>query len=161
MQKRGQAWGLDVTIAAMIFLTGIIVFYLYVINYKTSEGIEIEEARFEADLIAASILSEGTPTDWDSSSVTKIGILSGEKINETKLAQFHALATTQYERTKQLFGTRYNYFINSSEPFIINNNAESGIGHSPSPQAETTLKINRFTTYKNKPVTLEIQVWKP
>ena len=159
VKKRGQAWGIDVTLAAMIFVAGIVVFYLYTINYKSGEGLEVEEGRFEAGLVASSILSEGVPEDWNQSSVSKIGILTQGQINETKLARFYNLTSTDYERTKQLFGVRYDYFINLSAPLVIEGSLREGIGKRPDENAENTLKLTRFTNYQNKPVTIEVIAW--
>lgn len=160
MQKRGQAWGLDVIIAVMIFITGIVVFYLYVINFKTSEGGEIEKAKFEARLLTESFLSEGDPAHWDATTVTKLGVLSSEQINETKLTQFYAMTLGEYERTKRIAGLEYEYYITFSEPLTINATLVDGLGRAPPEEAETTFKTTRFTSYKNQPITLEISVWK-
>lgn len=160
IKKEGQAWGMDLTFAAMIFIAGIVAFYLYTINYKSSEGSEVDEARFEADLIAASLLSEGIPSSWTTTTVSKIGVINEGKINETKLAMVYNMSQLDYSRTKNLFGIRYDYFINLSETMVIEGTARAGIGREPNQSAKNTIKITRFTNYQNKPVTLEVSAWK-
>ncbi len=150
---------MDVTLAAMIFVAGIVVFYLYTINYKSGEGLEVEEGRFEAGLVASSILSEGTPEDWNQSSVSKIGLLTQGQINEEKLAQFYNITQTDYKRTKQLFGVRYDYFVSLSVPLMIEGSLREGIGKQPDESAKNTLKITRFANYQNKPITIEVLAW--
>ncbi len=160
IRKRGQAWGLDATVAAMIFITSVVVFYLYVINYKTSEGNEIEMTRFEAEIVASSFFSEGTPLDWDENTVSRLGVLSGGKIDELKMARFYNLTLEDYERTKRLFGTRYDYGLTFSEPITIESQAVTEIGQQPTPTAEASFKVTRFTSYKGRPVTVEVVAWK-
>ncbi len=160
IKKRGQAWGLDATVAAMIFIAGVVIFYLYVINYKTSEGNEIEMARFESEIVASGFLSEGTPSDWDENTVTRLGVLSEDKIDELKIARFYNLTQSDYERTKRLFGTRYDYGLTFSEPIVIESQVITEMGQQPSPTAEASFKVTRFTSYKGKPITVEINTWK-
>lgn len=151
---------MDITLAAMIFVMGIVIFYLYTLNYKTSERNEIEEARYEAGLVASSILSEGNPPDWTALTVTKIGLMSNGQLSDIKITQLYDLAYADYGQTKQLFGARYEYFINLSEKIIIGGEPVPGIGRIPDASAQNTIKITRLTNYHNKPVTVEVSAWK-
>ena len=41
--KRSQAWGLDLMVATVIFLAGIIVLYIYAINYSSGQGDDLDD----------------------------------------------------------------------------------------------------------------------
>lgn len=156
--KKAQAWGFDIMIAAGIFIFGIIAFFLYTLNYPTEEEGKLDSLLYEGDIVAESLLSEGIPENWTSQAVSKIGLLKNNTINQNKLEQFYNLSSNEYPRTKSLFGIKYNYFVNFSESIEISGASIEGIGLFPE-NADNNIKISRVAIYKNKPVTLEVQVW--
>jgi len=151
--KRGQAWGFDVIIGFVIFTAVIVIFYLYVLNAPGQSQEEVESLQYEGGLVTNSLLSEGFPKNWTTTDVQIIGILeSDKKINETKLANFETLTTTQYQQTKTLFNIKNEYYVEFSEPSI------SAIGLAPINQ-ENLVRIERLTIYQNKPITMTVQIW--
>jgi len=152
MIKKSQAWGIDATIAVTIFIIGIFIFYIYSIN--TENKSTIEKLSYDGKVVMDSILSDGYPLNWDSTSVIKIGILSQNKINEAKLQNFYNL---EYSKTRKLFNTRYNYYFFLSENMYINGNVVEGIGNQGA--NKNLIKITRFTIYRNKPVTAYLYIW--
>lgn len=156
--KRGQAWGIDLMVASMMFIGGIVVFYLYSLNAADQTEEVLNKLSYDGNLIAKIILSEGFPKNWDEQNVVTPGILTENKIDQNKLEQLYNLSQNQYERTKYLLNTNYNYYIFLSEKITINGEEKDGIGSLP--QNPTNLvKINRITIYKEKPVNLNIYVW--
>jgi len=156
--KKSQAWGIDLIIAFTIFSIGIVFFYFYALNNPNEAKENIETLSYEGKVVAASILSEGHPTDWNSDNVIKIGILNNNKINEAKLEMFYNLAETDYAGTKIIFNTRYDYYFFLDEPMIINAQQVEGIGLPPS-EPKNLIKITRFTIYQNKSVTVYLYIW--
>ena len=166
MKKGGQAWGIDLMFAGIIFFTGVIIFYLYSINYPAEGQNKIEELFFEGEFIADALLSEGLPENWNETNFAIPGIVTENKINETKLALIYNLSNENqnpqgYERVKSAFSTRYDFFFNFSEEITIDSQtiSEGGIGKQISPSPENLIKITRITLYKNKPVTLNVFIW--
>ncbi len=165
--KIGQAWGFDLLIAVSIFFIGMVIFFLYSINYPKEGQQEIEMLQYESDYIGEILLSEGYPSDWNIENLGKIGIVNNGKINETKLERFYSLANNNlnpsgYEQVKSLFNTRYNFFINFSRPIIISGSEilEGGIGKNfVGEDSENLLKTTRITTYQNSPVTMNLYLW--
>ena len=156
--KKGQAWGFDLMIASIIFIAGIIAFYFYALNTPETET-TINRLSYDGNIIASTLLSEGSPTNWDENNVISPGILTNNKINETKLESFYNLAASNYQKTKNLFNTRYEFYIFlSEENFTISGNEVQGIGSQPA-SPENLIKISRITIYKTKPLTLNIDVW--
>lgn len=157
--KHSQAWGMDLIIAVVIFSVGLIVFYVYSLNNPREAKETIDILSYEAKILASSILSEGYPKDWNAGNVVTIGILSENKINETKLERFYNLSTTNYEKTKRLFNTKYDYYFFLNETMIVYESIEiEGLGKEPTNQ-KNLVKTTHFTIYKNKPVTAYLYVW--
>lgn len=158
--RKAQAWGIDLAIAIIIFTVGIVFFYFYSLNQPGQAEERIRELSDDGKIIISSILSEGKPENWYPGDVVKIGILSDNKINETKLDRFHTLAGTGagYERTRNLFNTEHDYyFFLESNMTTIDPDVE-GIGKKPL-NPENLIKITRFTIYEEKPITAYIYMW--
>jgi len=161
--KRGQAWGIDLTIAFIIFSLGIIIFYIYIINSGSETTETFESLSYDGNLIAESILSEGSPVNWSSEDVESIGLLSEGKINETKLENFYNLSVNNYEITKSLFNIRYDYYFFLNETMIISGDEIDGIGEPEASRegadSDNLIKISRVGVYKNKLTNIYIYVW--
>ena len=126
--KKAQGWGIDLMIAVVIFSIGLTVFFIYSLN-SPGEGKEnIELLFYDGEIIANTLLSPGYPKGWDEENVINIGITTNGKINETKLERFYNLAEDNYEKTKLLFNTKYDYYFFISESIIINGGSIEGIG---------------------------------
>lgn len=144
--------------ASTIFMAGIIVFYFYSLNTSEVET-TIDKLSYDGDLIASIILSEGTPINWNENDVINPGILTNGKINQTKLENFYDLSLNNYQKTKSLFNTNYEYFIfTSKNNLTIEGEEIAGIGSLPTNQ-KNLIKISRLTIYNNKLITLNIEIW--
>jgi len=160
--KKAQIWGLDLMVAAMLFLFGIFIFYLYSINKPTTKE-DFEILFSEGEIITEDLLSEGYPDNWNSNDAEIIGITNKKKINETKLENFYNFVKADYAKTKSIFNTKYDYYFFLSENMSINGENIEGIGKpgatSTNINAKNLIKITRFTIYKEKPVTAYLYVW--
>ncbi len=158
--KKAQAWGTDLVIAFTIFSFSIIFFYFYSFNYSNETEDILELLTYEGNFIADSLLSPGYPDSWDESNVLEIGITTNGKINQTKLNTFYEFTQNDYERTKRIFGTKYDYYFFMEVP--INSTLE-GIGkpgiNSTNLAALNLIKITRFTIYQNKPTTAYVYIF--
>ncbi|MBX4196282.1 hypothetical protein KW805_01715 [Candidatus Pacearchaeota archaeon] len=156
--KKAQAWGMDLMIAGIIFITAIIALYLYSLNYS-NEGEEIlKELQSDGETMASLLLSEGAPVDWNITSVIVPGISSANKINDTKLGYLYTLSVNNYTRTQLMLNTKYNYFIFFSTPMVIQGNTVSGIGMNTS-SPSNLITITHYTSYQNKLATMYVQLW--
>ncbi|MEK6844460.1 MAG: hypothetical protein AABX83_03480 [Nanoarchaeota archaeon] len=157
-KKRGQAWGFDLMAAMVIFITGIIIFYFYTINTPLETGQILNTLSREGEIVANAILSEGFPENWNEQNVISPGILTKNKINDTKLERFNNLTINNYPKTKALFNTKYEYYAFVSENFTINNQQIIGIGNIPL-NDKNLIKISRLTVYRNKPIIFNLEIW--
>jgi hypothetical protein len=159
MKKSGQGWGFDLIVAMLIFLFGIMAFFVYSLNYDTGTEDNFKLMAYDGEVISDSLLSEGFPTNWNTTNVIVIGLTSDNKINETKLQNLYILNETNYDKTRALFDTGFNYYFNFSEPIMFGSNYVVGIGKIPINQKDL-IKTTRFTIYKNKPVSLYLYIWR-
>ena len=114
--KKAQAWGTDLIIAFMIFSFTLVFFYFYSFNYSNETEDILQTLTYEGNFIADSLLSPGYPASWDESNVVEIGLTTDGKINQTKLENFYSFAQNDYERTKRVFGTKYDYYFFIKSP---------------------------------------------
>ena len=165
--KKAQAWGFDLMIASIIFISGMLLFYMYSINYPKEGNEKLDKLFNSGEFIAEILLSEGLPSDWDENTVVRIGLTSDKKINDTKLERFYNMANEPinpdgYKKAKSLFNTNYNFFMNFSEPITIEGTPieEGGIGKNfEGEQVTNLIKITRITSYQNKLVSLNLYIW--
>lgn len=159
--KKAQTWGIDLVIAMTIFSIAIIIFFLYSINFAGYETTEFKSLDYDAEIIADSILSSGSPENWTTNNVIIPGILSNNKINQTKLNNLKTLTSTQqgYQSIKLKFSTKYDFY------FFLNNAPDEGAGkpgtnpNTISNEKQNLVKITRFIIYENKPKTAYLYLW--
>jgi hypothetical protein len=157
-KKRAQAWGFDLIIGLSIFLTGMLLFFLYSLNFTSNNGGEFESLKREGKIIGDSLMGEGFPEHWDENTVINIGILSNGIVNDTKLLEFHNLAGSDYQRTKQLFAVKNEYYIYFENPVTIGSDTFTGIGLPPSGQ-NNLVKIVRVAVHDAMIKNINIEVW--
>ena len=155
-KKDGQAWGTDLIVGFTIFAVALTIFYIYALNYPTTDDEVSQELEFEAALIGDSLMSEGSPSDWDSSNVVRIGILSDGVIDGVKLGEFSNMVENngEYEKTKQLFNVGQDYYVDFSDAAIGDVGDETILGSNP----ENLVKVLRVSAYNGNPITLSIYV---
>lgn len=156
--KSGQAWGFDLIAALAIFVSGMIFFYFYSVNYsgqKDSSSVSIQQ---KAEFIADSLLTEGFPENWNENNVERIGIYDNDKINQTKLEMFYFLSDNNYQNTKEIFNLNDEFYIRfPGEVNIDGNNVES-FGNIPT-EFDNLIVISRVVVYENQIRTMEVVVW--
>jgi hypothetical protein len=151
MEKKAQAWGFDITVAIIIFSLGLIVFFIYSINYSNEGAETFENLISEGNFIADNLLSSGIPENWNPEDVRGVGIISSGKINNTKLESFYNLSLADYSKTKRLLNTEHDYFISFNENISLSNRSIAGIGKEEIiTNSSNLIRINRFSVYNNK-----------
>jgi len=126
-KKKAQAWGFDLLIAAIIFAVVIFLFYRFAVNYSQS-GLVIKDMVSDIQIATSNLISEGYPKSWNIGDVVIPGILSDDKIDETKLDQFESIASSNYQRSKDLLNTKYDYYFYLWNSSVIDLGIVEGIG---------------------------------
>jgi|SRR3989338_10543838 len=169
MKNKAQGWGTDLVVAVTIFTLGLVAFYIYSLNSPGEAEEKINTLYYNGKILANTVLSEGYPISWNTDNVIKIGILSDNKINETKLKYFYELAKTElgYNKTKSKFDLSYDYYFYLNQDMEIDGVAEpvKGIGKPDFDKEnipnniKNLIKITRYTIYQNKPMTAYFYIW--
>ena len=157
-EKRGQAWGFDLIIGAILFIIGVLGFYFFAINSQQEQANKLEELNYAASSITDNLLSEGLPNNWNLTTVVRLGITNNDNINQTKLDMFQNLSIQNYALTKRLLNTEKEYYIIFKLPVIANNQTITWIGKTPQNQSNL-VKQTRLSAYNDKPITIEVYAW--
>ena len=142
--KKAQVWSLDLIVACIIFLIGILILYIYAINYTPETKNRLDELFYEGNLASKLILSEN---DY--------GILSENKINQTKLDDFY---NADYQTKRKQLGLSNNFYF-TFDGLEINEIPENYVGMINPSGVENLIKITRLSIYKNKPIKFQLFVW--
>lgn len=145
INKKAQVWGLDLVVASIIFLAGIILLYFYVINYSSQSRSQIEELSYDANLASTLILSEESA-----------GIVSDGKINQTKLDEFY---DADYNSEKAQLGVTNDFYF-TLDNLEINGSPVSYVGKLNETETASLVKLTRVTVYKDKLTKFEIFVYR-
>jgi len=137
--RKAQIWSLDLVIAVVIFLVGIMILFYYAINYSSQSKNQLDELFYRANLASELILSEEFP-----------GILSHGIVNQTKLNFFNNLSDTEKRR---FLGINNNFYFRMD-------NYDGYVGIINASEVDSLVKVTRLTIYKNKPTKFELFLWK-
>lgn len=112
--KRAQAWYIDFIIAIVIFFVALTTYFIYLPNISNQELTDLNEVYLDARIAVNSLMTSGLPTNWENSSIIKIGLVDdGYELNENKVARFRNI---DYNRAKNLLGIRSEFAV-----FFLNN----------------------------------------
>ena len=119
---------MDFTVALLLFIFTLVVYFSYTTNSQKQEETKLELMLTDARAISSSLVLSGYPTDWDNTSVVRIGIADEQKLNVTKLKSFKQI---NYSITKNRFGTIYDYFVFfvNDKGEVLNINGICGVGN--------------------------------
>lgn len=160
MNKKAQGWGLDLTIGFLIFFIGIFFVYMYAVNYGGGSETILNSLKTQGETGSSLILSEGSPENWEGLNNTETpGILTNNKINQTKLDRFYNITdtSTEYQRTKNRLDITKEFYFNFSG-IKVNGEEVEGIGKKPN-NANNLIKTERVTIYENKITEFNFYVW--
>ena len=144
LDKKGQAWSMDVIVAIIIFTAGIAILSFYAINLNNQSQINIDDLNYQGNFASEFILSE------------ERGILAENKINQTKLDDFY---NSDYEDKRVELGVKDNFYFTIPD-LEIGGIPRDYVGMKNTTEVENFIQVNRFTIYKNKPVMFRLYVWR-
>jgi len=107
MEKKGQIFSLDIMVAAGVFtmtILGLVIFIVF-----TAEDDKIEDLQSEAEQMLRTINSD---QERNSDPVLeKVTFVERGEVNITELQQLGILLFEEYEETKRLLGSKYDFCI--------------------------------------------------
>ena len=164
---RAQVWSIDVIIGVTLFLSAIILFYVYAVNFSDEAQERTREMENDGRFVSSNLLSEGSPRGWNLSNVEVPGLAKKNRINQTKLDFLYLLNSQDYNKTKRLLNTRFDFYFFFTQPLTTNNTVRDGIGK-PGLNRTTILsqenpknivKTSRYIIYQNEPTVMNLYLW--
>jgi hypothetical protein len=160
---KGQLWSFDMAASVVIFFSALVAF-MFAWNYmamQNSQDTDMKEMNTLAMMLSDQLVrTPGIPSDWTSSTVSSIGLASGENVlNATKLGE---LLNLDYGSAKTMLGlARYEMLIEvnytDGTPVYVGGrqvsygNAASG--------AVTVVPVDRRALLDGKVVGLRLTLW--
>ncbi|MCX6777631.1 MAG: hypothetical protein NT157_01980 [Candidatus Micrarchaeota archaeon] len=163
---RGQFFSYDAIIATVVFLIAAMLVLNYWWSSLSSMSAQYGSLMPEAVSVSSSLLTQGSPANWDATNAKRIGLAKGAnspEIDQMKFASLRALASSDYEGTKGLLGTRHQFFISLSDSAgpLACGGSDCIAGEYPSaiynPMDQVT--IERIVLYEGKSAKLSIILW--
>jgi len=109
MARKSQMWFMDFVIGMMIFLVMLISYYTYTTNISKEDTAALDDLLSDAETVSLSLTSTGYPSGWTSSNVVRIGFTDNyNRIDNAKFTEFNEI---NYNKSKKLLGTIYDYFL--------------------------------------------------
>ncbi len=112
---KAQIWFTDFVIAILIFSFILIAYYTYTTNISKEDFSSMDNLVADAKTISSSLTTGGSPENWNSDNVEIVGFTDEyNRIDNTKFVEFTKI---NYNKTKKLLGTPYDYslfFVNES-----------------------------------------------
>lgn len=107
--KKSQMWFTDFAIGIFIFSLVLISYYSYSKNILSNDQARVDDLYLDSQSISSSVLQGGYPDGWNNETVERIGITNNDySISNSKIVNFKKL---NYNMTKKIFGTVYDYVI--------------------------------------------------
>jgi len=141
--KKAQGWGIDLMAAIIIFISAVIILYIYAVNYASQSQDKLEEITYEGRLLSELILSEDD-----------FGILTNSNVNETKLSDFN----NSYDLRKAFFGVKYNFYF-TIDNLDITEYPGGYVGKINTSEVENLIQVTRLTIYNYTITKFEVYVW--
>lgn len=143
--RKAQAWGIDLIVAIIIFIAILIILSAYVSNSTKNSSYQIQELFEEGRTASDILLGDFYP-----------GVISGKKINQTKIEE---LNTTDYDQIKKDLSLKNDFYL-TFEGLNYQGEPMTHIGRINSSSSNSLIKITRISSYENKPIKFEIYIWK-
>lgn len=119
--KKAQVAIIGFIMTIVLFVIVISLFYSQFTSLFMDKS-EYPDIRGDSEHVSNLLLTEGYPTDWESETVKKIGLLDGDIISLRKLENFSRIL---YPQTKLLLGVKYDYMFflerNDSSKIMVPN----------------------------------------
>ncbi len=172
LSNKGQTWLMEMIFGVFVFLIVVTIFFRILPGFEDNQQ-NVEEVFFEARTISESLMSPGSPDNWNSTSMIRPGIIKKNNVvDESKISLFYNLSRSDYDLLRNGFGIRSDfavYLINpENKPVKIEGEytaSEEGIFEPDSinimkKDIENLAKVERVVLYNGNPMRLVILAWR-
>ena len=156
--KKGQIWYTDFMFGLLIFIIVVTVYYGYAHSIDQDPGEVISDIVMDAKAVSSSLITQGSPSDWNKSTVKILGITDGsQRIVQEKLEMFQNMT---YQETKTKLRTSYDFFmyLEDIDGTRILINGEDGIGYD-SNETDNSVTLTRLVVYNSKLTSMVVNIW--
>lgn len=164
-----QFWSIDVIFAMVIFSIAIVILTYVWFNVSQQFSVTytntLSNMQTNAQQLSNRLITSGSPASWyyivDPSNLStwsnvSIGLTNsnGTALSEAKIAKLAAVSLINYQASKQLLGTSYNYYIDIYSPQLYNYT----IGPNPIAYNATTIVLSSTPVMLDNGVPAELRV---
>ena len=82
---KGQVWNIDFMMGTLIFISVLVFFFVSLQGLETPADNDLQDLLDQARTMSDELLTPGYPLDWTIGNVVRVGIASGQRIDESKL----------------------------------------------------------------------------
>lgn len=158
LNKKSQIWYADFTIALLIFMLAVVVYFQLTNNISEEESSLINDMVLDLKRISSDLMSLGYPENWTVDNFTQIGLTNGNyRINETKISEFYSI---DYDTMKIYFDTKYDiyFYLEDTNRNVVQIDSKNGVGKVPV-DTESNIESVRFGIYNGTLVRMVLQLW--
>ncbi len=159
MSSKGQFFSYDAIAAGAIFVLALSLLMTYWLSTSGGTGADYSRESFR---IAETLLTPGSPADWESGAPKIIGIVekpNSKEISPEKLSKFREIAGEDYEALKPILVVETEYWIEFSGE-NIDCSGSCSFGKKP-PGGSEIFSTTRLVVMNGKPAALRVVLWKP
>lgn len=152
--KKAQIWALDLAIGLMVFIGIVFMFYRYSVSF-VPEQTTLQRMIKQSGLVSNILLSEGYPENWPEKEIGNVrafGLLTNEKLNESKWKKFCEWNITYYDQIREKLGTDFAFYVYFDKDSDGQREEIEGCKYAgkPVPEGATqVVKIERLVAYYN------------
>ena len=163
--KKAQVWSVDFVVGISLFSILVVITAYFLLTSNTSDDFKFMHR--EALYLSNTIMSPGTPGDWNSDTVVVPGLISNGRLDLDKLSGARAL---DYDELKSFYAVRADFaiFFRNKTSFLEVGGA-CGVGYNlPTIDCEPNLSavvyddlivMNRFVPINNSIKNVVLYVW--
>ena len=156
--KKGQVWYTDFMLGILIFVVVIFIYYEYAHSVTQDPGSIISELVMDAKTISSSLVTKGSPENWNKTNVEIIGLTDGEqRLVQEKLDMF-ANMTYGYAKTKLRTPYDFYFYIEDLNGTKISVGGKEGVGKNIT-DSDNIVSMTRVAIYDSRLINMVVQIW--
>lgn len=161
--KKAQVWITDFIIGFIIFLIGVLLTSRFIFNAMTDD--DFSRIRVEAETTSEDFLSEGVPNNWTNDTLVKIGLITNNRLNITKVSRLYNMS---YPDTKFYLPSGLDYLLFFQKNLTVLNITKCGYGainltscavDISGLEYDNLVRVTRFVIYNNSIIQMVLYVW--
>ncbi|MCA9485550.1 MAG: hypothetical protein KC506_01770, partial [Nanoarchaeota archaeon] len=121
------------------------------VNLPLADEDNYDSLRNEASSIANSLMSEGSPSNWDKDNVIRIGLLSEGRIDEGKWSEF---GDVPYQTAKGLFRVIDDFYV------YFGDDVGDRVGMYLDDSNESVVRVTRVVVRNNESMAMHVVSWR-